>query len=207
MVDSFELSKIAGGVLAALLLIFLPKVAIEIAHQSHGHGEITNGYVLPAATETEAPSGAEGAPAAAFDPAAVVAMLPTAKPENAASTFKKCLGCHTADKAAASKAGPNLWDVLGRERGTRADFTGYSDAMKGKKGPWTYEDLVHFLHKPKEFVPGTKMVFPGITDLTDLADVVAYIHTLSDNPQPLPAAAAAPAPAPEVAPAAPAEPK
>ncbi|MGE0025238.1 MAG: cytochrome c family protein [Hyphomicrobium sp.] len=207
MVDSFELSKIAGGILAALLVIFLPKVAIEIAHQSHGHEEIKDGYVLPAPTETEASGSAEGAPAAAFDPAAVVAMLPTAKPENAASTFKKCLGCHTADKAAASKAGPNLWGVLGRERGTRADFTGYSEAMKSKTGAWTYGDLVHFLHKPKEFVPGTKMVFPGISDLADLADVVAYIRTLSDNPEPWPTAAAAPAPAPGAAPAAAAEPK
>jgi cytochrome c len=209
MMDSFEFSKIAGGVLAALLLIFAPKTFIDIARQSH-HGEIKNGYTLPAATETaQAPEGGGAAPAA-FDPAQVVAAVATAKPEDGQATFKKCLQCHTADKASGSKAGPNLWDVLGRERGTRADFTGYSDAMKSKKGPWTYADLAHFLHKPKEFVPGTKMIFAGIPDTGELASLVAYIRTLSDNPQPLPEAAAAPAPAAEApksetpAPAAPA---
>lgn len=200
MMDSFELTKIAGGVLAALLLIFAPKAFIDIARQSHHHGEIKNGYTLPAASAPEAGAEAGGAAAAAFDPAKVVGMLAAAKPENGKETFKKCLTCHTADKTAASKAGPNLWGVLGRERGTRADFTAYSEAMKSKKGPWTYDDLVHFLHKPKEFVPGTKMVFNGIADTGELADLVAYIHTLSDNPEPLPAAApASVAPAPDSA--------
>lgn len=188
MTDSFELTKIAGGVLAALLLIFLPKTFIEIARQSHHHEAVTGGYTLPAPTEAAAPAaGGEAAPAAAaFDPAAVVAALKTASPDNGKATFKACLTCHTADKAAASKAGPNLWGVLGRERGTRADFSGYSEAMKNKKGPWTFEDLAHFLHKPKEFVPGTKMIFNGIADTGALADLIAYIDTLSDSPQPLP---------------------
>lgn len=187
MMDSFELTKIAGGVLAALLLIFLPKTFIDLAHHSD-HGPVTGGFTLPAPQETApAAAGGEAAPAAAaFDPAAVVAALKTANAENGKSTFKACLTCHTADKAAASKVGPNLWGVLGRERGTRADFNGYSEAMKNKKGAWTFGDLAHFLHKPKEFVPGTKMIFNGIADPGALADLIAYIDTLSDSPQPLP---------------------
>jgi cytochrome c len=47
------------------------------------------------------------------------------------------------------------------------------------------------------------MIFAGVADTGELADLIAYIHTLSDNPQPLPTAAAAPAPA-APAPAAPA---
>lgn len=197
MIDSFEFSKIAGGVLLAVMFIVAPRTFIEMAQQGHSRA-IEGGFTLPA-PEAAAPAEAEGgaAAAAAFDPAQVVAALATAKPENGQATFKKCLACHTADATSASKAGPNLWDIVGRERGTRADFTGYSEAMKSKKGPWTYEDLAHFLHKPKEFVPGTKMIFNGIADTGELADLIAYIHTLSDNPQPLPAAAAAPAaPAP-----------
>lgn len=185
MMDSFELTKIAGGVLAALLLIFLPKTFIDLAHHSH-LGPVTGGYTLPVSTEAAAPAGEAAAPAAPFDVAPVLAALKTASPENGQGTFKKCLTCHTADKASASKAGPNLWGVLGRERGTRADFSAYSEAMKAKKGPWTYEDLAHFLHKPKEFVPGTKMLFAGIADPGELADLIAYIHTLADSPQPLP---------------------
>lgn len=187
MIDSFELTKIVGGVLAALLLIFVPKTAIDIARQGHGsHGPVVGGYTLPAASGESA--AAEGAPAApaAFDPAQVVAALATAKPENAAGTFKKCQACHTADKAAASKAGPNLWDVVGRPHGTRADFSGYSDAMKKKGGDWNYADLASFIHSPKAFLPGTKMIFNGVSDPADLADLIAYLRTLSDNPHPLP---------------------
>jgi cytochrome c len=185
MIDSFELTKIAGGVLLALLVIVAPKTLIDLAHHG-GHGEVVGGYKLPEpSAEAAGPEG--GAPAAAaFDPAQVVAALATAKPENATSTFKKCLACHSAEKGAASKAGPNLWGVLGRPHGSQADFKGYSEAMKSKGGDWTYTDLVSFLHKPKTFIPGTKMIFNGVSDPGELADLVAYIRTLSDSPQPLP---------------------
>jgi len=187
MMDSFELTKIAGGVLAALLLIFAPKTMIEIIRGGHHHAEVKSGFTLPAPTVgAAATEGAEPAAAAAFDPAQVVAALATASAENGQATFKKCTTCHTADKAAASKAGPNLWDVVGRPRGTRADFGGYSEAIKAKTGDWTYADLAGFIHSPKGWLPGTKMLFPGISNPTDLADLIAYIRTLSDTPHPLP---------------------
>jgi cytochrome c len=202
MMDSFELTKIAGGVLLALLLIVAPKTFIDLAHHS---GPIAGGYKIPVSAET-AGGGAEGggpAAPAAFDPAQVIALLPAAKPENAQGTFKKCLGCHTAEKGAASKAGPNLWGVLGRKHGSLPDFPGYSEAMKSSDAVWNYADLASFLHKPKAFISGTKMLFAGVADPAELADLIAYVRTLSDSPEPLPAAAAPPAPAaaPEAAPA------
>jgi len=182
--DSFEFSKIAGAVLTALLLIFAPKTFIEIARE--GHAPAADGYKLPEASAT-AGAAAAGAPAAAaFDQDAVVKAIATANAENGAGTFKKCLSCHTADKAAASKAGPNLWGVVGRPRASRSDFTGYSEAMKSKGGDWTYHDLAAFIHSPKTFLPGTKMAFAGVADPTDLADLLAYIRTLADTPAPLP---------------------
>lgn len=205
MLDSFELSKIAGGVLAALLVIFLPKTFIDIAHQRHG--EITGGYTLPAASEPgEATTEDGGAAPAAFDPAQVVAALPAANPENAASTFKKCLACHSAEKGAASKAGPNLWGVIGRPHGALDDFKGYSEALKSKGGEWTYPDLAAFLHKPREWLPGTKMIFAGVSDTGELADLIAYMRTLSDSPPPLPEAAS-PEAQPEGAAETPAQPE
>jgi cytochrome c len=185
MMDSFEFSKVAAAVLSALLLIFGAKTAIEIAGVGRPH-EVVGGFTLPAPT-TEAAAPAAGAPApAAFDPAAVVAMIKTANPADAASTFKKCAGCHSYDKASASKAGPNLWNVVGRKKGGRDDFTGYSEAMKSKGGDWSYADLAAFIHSPKGYLPGTKMLFNGVTDPAELANLVAYIRTLSDSPQPLP---------------------
>jgi cytochrome c len=62
----------------------------------------------------------------------------------------------------------------------------YSDAMKGKGGDWSFEDLNTFITDPKAFVPGTKMAFGGEKDPHKRADILAYLRTLSDNPAPLP---------------------
>jgi cytochrome c len=189
MVDSFEFSKIAGAVLAALLVIFAPKTIIDLWQQGHHVKEA--GFTLPAATEQAAAPAAGGEAAAgggvaAFDAAAVVALIGSAKAENGQATFKKCLTCHSADKAAASKAGPNLWNVVGRKKGTREDFGGYSEAMKTKGGDWTLADLAGFVHNPKGWLPGTKMVFQGVPDPQDVADLLAYVRTLADSPAALP---------------------
>jgi cytochrome c len=190
MLDSYELSKIAAGVLLALLVIILPKTFIDLA--KHGHsGDSKDGYTLPVAEAPAPAGGAEGegaAPAAAgFDAAAVVAKLATAKPEDGQGTFKKCLACHTADASSGNKAGPNLWNIVGRDHAGKDDFAGYSDAMKAKKGtPWSYEELAKFLHAPKAAIPGTKMIFAGVADPDELANLIAYIRTLADSPQPLP---------------------
>lgn len=188
MIDSYELTKMAGGVLVALLVIFLPKTFIDLARQGHHGAESKAGYTLPSPIEGGAAAEGGAAPAAAaFDPAAVVAKLATAKPEDGAGTFKKCLSCHTADKTAGNKAGPNLWNVVGRDHAGKEDFPGYSDAMKAKKGtPWGYAELAAFLHSPKTALPGTKMLFAGVADMDELASLIAYIRTLADSPQPLP---------------------
>jgi len=58
--------------------------------------------------------------------------------------------------------------------------------MKAKGGEWTIDDLNKFLTNPKEFVPGTKMNFPGFARASQRADVIAYLNSLADNPKPLP---------------------
>ena len=183
--DSFEFTKVAAAVLSALLLIFGAKTALEIAGVGRHH-DITGGFTLPAATPEAAAPADAGKPApAAFDPAAVVAMIKTAKPEDATGTFKKCAGCHSSEKGAANKVGPDLWGLVGRPKASAAGFS-YSEGMKSKGGNWSYADLAQFIHSPKTFVPGTKMLFTGVTDPTDLANLIAYLRTLSDSPQPLP---------------------
>ena len=62
-------------------------------------------------------------------------------------------------------------------------------AMKKKGGKWTFQDLNTFLANPKAFVPGTAMSFAGLSRDSARADVIDYLHTLSENPVPLPTAA------------------
>ena len=105
--------------------------------------------------------------------------------QNGQKVFGKCAACHSIEPGGPNKVGPNLAGVVGRPKASHAGFN-YSDAMKTKGGDWTYADLVSFLYKPKGFVPGTKMIFNGVADPVELADLVAYLRTLSDSPQPLP---------------------
>jgi cytochrome c len=185
--DTFELSKIAGGVLCALLVIVGFRVAIDLAQEGRPHEP--PGFTLPMPQETTGPvppGGAAAVPAPvdlpavqpeAFDAAAVGQAASTADATAGAAVSKKCIACHSFDQGGPNKVGPNLWGVVGRPKGSHAGFA-YSEAMKTKGGDWTLPDLAAFTHNPKEFVPGTKMIFPGIQDSTDLADLLAYLNTL-----------------------------
>lgn len=185
--DSFEFTKIAGAVLSALLLIFGVKTAIDM---KVGHTPEKPGFVLPAAAPgAEAAAPKEGAAATAPEAGGggeeVVALLAKANPENGKAIFKKCQACHVSEKGKAPTVGPNLWDVVNRPKASFPGFN-YSEAMKSKGGNWSFEELAHFLHGPKTFIPGTKMVFKGLPTASDEADVIAYLATLADTPVPLP---------------------
>jgi cytochrome c len=197
MMDSFELTKFAGAGLAALLLIFGTRTIVELReHGAASHGS-SHGYKLampkeatapaPAAGAAPATAGGAAAPAAAggLDTAKVIAALASAKADNGAAVFKKCATCHSIDKGGANKVGPALWGVVNRAKAGHEGF-GYSDALKAKGGNWGYEDLARFIHSPGAFVKGTKMVFAGIPDAGDIADLIAYLRAQADSPAPLP---------------------
>jgi cytochrome c len=70
----------------------------------------------------------------------------------------------------------------------------YSAALKAKGGTWTFDALNPWLANPRKDVPGTLMTFGGIPSEKQRADIIAYLNSNSDSPQPLPKAAdAAPA--------------
>jgi cytochrome c len=112
--------------------------------------------------------------------------------------FKKCTACHNADQGGANALGPNLWGVLGEEIGKGRGYA-FSPALSGKGGTWTWQTLSDWLHSPKKFAPGTKMTFAGLSNPQDRADVIAFLNTHSNSPQPLPAAPAEASAAPDAA--------
>ncbi|MGH6930149.1 MAG: c-type cytochrome, partial [Dongiaceae bacterium] len=137
-------------------------------------------------TEQQAPA-ATGQQTAATPPGGGIAdLLKAADPAAGAKVAAKCKACHGFDKGGPNKVGPNLWDIVGAKQAHLGDAFKYSDALKGLGGEWTYDALDKYLTAPKEYAPGTKMVFPGLKKPEDRAAVIAYLRSLSDSPKPLP---------------------
>lgn len=86
----------------------------------------------------------------------------------------QCRACHTLVKDGASVAGPNLHGVFGRKAGTAAGYE-FSEAMTKSGIVWDEATMAEYNRDPKGKVPGTKMVFNGVKNAGQLADLVAYL--------------------------------
>lgn len=128
---------------------------------------------------------AAGASASNEPEQTAVELLASASPEKGEKVFKKCAGCHTADKGGAHKVGPNLWNVLGGKQAGASGYD-YSGALAGLGGTWSYEEMGKFLKKPRDYAAGNKMTFAGLKKASDRAAVILYLRGQNDNPPPLP---------------------
>ena len=94
--------------------------------------------------------------------------------------FKKCKACHLVDKEK-NRVGPHLVKIIDRPAASVEGFK-YSKAMKAKAEEglvWTEENLEAFLTKPKAFIKKTKMAFPGIKKPEQMANLMAYLKSVS----------------------------
>jgi cytochrome c len=95
--------------------------------------------------------------------------------------FKRiCGGCHQVGESARGSFGPQLNGVFGRLSGSTTDYL-YSDAMKAAGIVWTRETLTAYLEDPKGVVPGTRMIFWGLSDPEKVDDVLAYLQTFQSQ--------------------------
>lgn len=90
--------------------------------------------------------------------------------------FRQCAACHTIGRGTGDRDGPALYGVLGRPVGRGSPRFAYTAALQAKGGVWTQARMDAWLASPQRFAPGTKMLFPGLPNGTDRADVIAYLR-------------------------------
>jgi cytochrome c len=69
---------------------------------------------------------------------------------------------------------PELNGLDGRKAGVVPNFN-YSDANKNSGVVWNEENFKEYAKYPRAFVPGTKMIFPGLKDQQQVNDLWAYV--------------------------------
>jgi cytochrome c len=100
-----------------------------------------------------------------------------ADPAAGEKIFKtQCGICH-AVAAGQNRIGPTLFGVVGRPAGSVPGFN-YTADHKKLGIAWDAATLDKYLTNPRAMVPDTSMVYAGLKDNAERADLVAYLGTL-----------------------------
>jgi cytochrome c len=119
----------------------------------------------------QATEGSESASASQVD---IYALLANADVERGKMMYLQCRACHSLEQGGAHKVGPNLHGMFGSEAGFAAGFA-YSEPMTNSEVVWSPETLDPWLERPSQFMPGTRMVFAGVRNPQDRANLIAYL--------------------------------
>ncbi|MDP9095697.1 MAG: cytochrome c family protein [Pseudomonadota bacterium] len=107
---------------------------------------------------------------------APVAARADADIEAGKTSFNKCAICHSI-KQGENKIGPSLYGIVGRPAHSIEGYS-YSAAMKAYDVTWDAATLDTYLVDPRKVVQGTKMIYPGLKNDAERANVIAYLATL-----------------------------
>lgn len=177
--DNLEFNKAAAAVLTAGIVFMVSGVVASMLVKPHPLHHtvlaIDTGAAAGPATATKAEPLAPIAP--------LMASADAAAGEGIAK--KQCASCHSFNEGGKNGVGPNLYGVLGRNHGGAAGFN-YSEAVKGKAGPWSYEDMNAWLKNPKAYAAGTRMAYAGLNNEKQRADLIMYLRSLAASPVALP---------------------
>lgn len=184
--DSFEMNKVLGAVLATCLGVVSLNIAAGAVFVP---GKLAKpGYEIVVPEKAPAGGGQQTAPVPEVPLDQLLASADFARGQSSA---QKCAICHTFDKGGKHTLGPNLWGIIGRAKASSPGFN-YSPALKAMGGNWSIPDLIAFVANPKGMVPGTAMAFTGIPRAGERADLMSFLNSLADNPVPLMKGAEAP---------------
>ena len=88
--------------------------------------------------------------------------------------FLKCRACHQVGETAKNGVGPVMNGLFGRKAGSVEGYN-YSAANKDSGLTWDEATFREYIKNPKAKIPGTKMVFAGLTNEKEVDDIVAYL--------------------------------
>lgn len=204
--NTYKFNKLIFALFLALALFGVVRVAGDRFFREKPAGELaykidyaeparkpepasTRPEATPAPTASAKADGAEPvaaapAPAPVEQRAGLSALIAQSDPAVGEKKTAICRACHNFAKGGPNMMGPNLWNVVGRDKASAAGYA-YSPALQALPGAWTYKDLDAFLAGPAKFAAGTKMSFAGLSNAEDRAAVIAYLRQQADSPAPL----------------------
>lgn len=174
--DTMTITKAGGAVCGSLLVFLLGAWASEGIYHVGGHGghgdeEHAMGYKIEVASADDAAEPEVAEPEVPFEDVFV-----NASAADGERLWRACASCHKLEQGA-NGTGPYLYGVVGRDKGSVEGFS-YSETLAGLEGDWTPENLNGFLANPREYAPGNKMSYRGMSDIEDRANLIAYLATI-----------------------------
>ena len=97
-----------------------------------------------------------------------------AAPVDGKALFAQCSPCHSLAPSHNDR-GPTLYHLLGRKSGVVVGYH-YSRAMENAAIVWRDDTLTRFLADPQRLVPGTTMIFAGISDPQQIKALMDYLR-------------------------------
>jgi cytochrome c len=91
--------------------------------------------------------------------------------------FLQCRTCHQVGETARNAVGPQLNGLFeGRKKGSVEGYS-YSAAYQAiKDQDWTVENFTVYIKDPRGVTPGTKMVYAGLKDETQIKNLIAFLQ-------------------------------
>ena len=171
--SSFELNKVIGAILGIFLIILIINNLGNIIFKQEDNKEHSaeNNEKLYNNTENSIIKSDTNI-------LNIEERLVSANIKKGEAYTKKCSVCHSFKNDGKNKLGPNLYNIYGRKIASIKNFA-YSKALKNLKSNWDIVNLDNFLLNPKKWAPGTKMVFIGIKNDQERAQVIKYLQSLN----------------------------
>ena len=179
--NSFYINKVAGAVLASLLVLVGANTAIHLFYPK-GTENLSKGHIVVAPEAAAPPSATAAAAKPEEKEPPVESLLASANAGAGQSAAKACGACHNFAKGAGTKVGPDLYGVVDRNIASEPGFS-YSSALRQHNAEkWTFQSLYEWIKNPKAFIPGNNMGFPGIKNPQERANIIAFLDKESDHP-------------------------